>query len=79
MRLERIFLPWCARNGVTEPEQLDQRIVNRFSTRLLDEGGAKGQPLSPHSVAAYMKTTNAFLNWLRQYADRKPAGTGHKP
>jgi integrase/recombinase XerC len=79
VRLERIFLPWCRDNGVTDPEELDQRTINRFSTHLLDEGGAKGQPLSPHSVAAYMKTTNAFLNWLREHADRKPAGRGHKP
>lgn len=79
VRLERIFLPWCAENGVTEPGQIDQRTINRFSNHLLEEGGAKGQPLSPHSVAAYVKTTNAFLNWLREHVDRKPAGKGHKP
>jgi integrase len=45
----------------------------------MDGGGAKGQPLSPHSVAAYVKTTNAFLNWLREHADRKPTGKGYKP
>src|SRR5437660_152747 len=79
VRLERIFLPWCRENGITDPEQLDQRTINRFSTNLMDGGGAKGQPLSPHSVAAYVKTTNTFLNWLRENTDRKPAGNGHKP
>jgi hypothetical protein len=61
VRLERVFLPWCRENGITDPEQLDQRTINRFSTNLMDGGGAKGQPLSPHTVAAYVKTTNPLV------------------
>jgi integrase/recombinase XerC len=78
-RLERIFLSWCAANGVTEPGQLDQRTVNRFSNHLLTEGGPKGR-LSVHSVAAYVKTANAFMNWMRrQGLEQEIAGRAHKP
>jgi integrase len=76
-RLERIFLPWCAENGITTPEQLDQAAVNRFSNHLREVGGAKG-PLSVHSIAAYVKTVNAFLNWLRKNGS-SATGRGHKP
>jgi integrase/recombinase XerC len=76
-RLERVFLPWCATNGVTDPSQLDQRTMNRFSNHLQTVGGAKGT-LSPHTIASYVKTANAFLAWLRK--EGKPVtGRGHKP
>lgn len=77
-RLERIFLPWCAEERVTEPKQLDQRTVNRFSNHLLTRGGPKGNALSAHTVAGYVKTVNAFLNWLTKHGE-KVTGKGHKP
>jgi integrase len=64
-RLERIFLPWSRQAGVTSLAQLDQRQLNRFSSYLQTRGGPKG-PLSPHTVASYIKTTNAFLAWTRR-------------
>lgn len=76
-RLERIFLPWCSANGITEPHQLDQRAINRWSNHLLAVGGAKGK-LSPHSVTAYVKTANSFLAWMRRQGEQVP-GQAHKP
>jgi integrase len=64
-RLERIFLPWSEQAGVTSLAQLDQRQLNRFSAHLQTTGGPRG-PLSPHTVASYVKTTNAFLAWASQ-------------
>ena len=77
-RLERVFLPWCADQSITEPKQLDQRTVNRYSNHLQTVGGPKGNALSVHSVAAYVKTVNAFLNWLSKHGE-KVTGKGHKP
>lgn len=76
-RLERIFLPWCSANGITEPSQIDQQAINRFSNHLRTHGGAKGQ-LSIQTVASYVKTVNAFLNWLRSQG-QEATGVGRKP
>ncbi|HZU15335.1 MAG TPA: tyrosine-type recombinase/integrase [Candidatus Dormibacteraeota bacterium] len=76
-RLERVFLPWCREAGVTDPAQLDQRQMNRFVTDLRARTGPRG-PLSPHTIASYVKTTNAFLAWLRR--EGEPAsGRAHRP
>ncbi|MBO0835847.1 MAG: tyrosine-type recombinase/integrase [Actinobacteria bacterium] len=76
-RLERVFLPWCAENGVTEPDQLDQRAVNKFSTHLQMRTGPKG-PLSPHTIASYVKTANAFMAWMSKQGEQV-TGRGHRP
>lgn len=76
-RLERVFLPWCAENGITEPDQLDQRVVNKFSTHLQTRIGPKG-PLSPHTIASYVKTANAFMAWMSKQGE-KVTGRGHRP
>src|SRR5439155_23317248 len=35
--LERRWLPWCRQHGVASPEQLDQRLLERWSAFLLEE------------------------------------------
>ncbi len=61
--LRRVFLPWCAREGVTSPAQLTAPLVGRFTTQLLEEGGARG-PLSRATVRSYVRTTRSFLSWV---------------
>ena len=55
--LHKVFLPWCERHGLTEASQLDDRAMNRFTSDLLEHGGARGQ-LSRHSVQSYVRNVN---------------------
>lgn len=61
--LRRVFLPWCAREGITAPAQLTAPLVGRFTTQLLEEGGIRG-PLSRATVRSYVRTTRSFLAWV---------------
>lgn len=63
--LLRIFLPWARRQGLAEPGHIDQAALDRFTTELLEQGGAKGSPLSPVSVHTYARTVNFYLAWCR--------------
>jgi len=60
--LRSVFLPFCRREGVAQPDQVTRKVLDRFSTELLDIGGAKGQ-LSKHSVHSYVRSVNSFLAW----------------
>jgi integrase/recombinase XerD len=62
--LLRIFLPWCAEHGIVSADQLDQRTLDRFTSKLLTDGGARGA-LSRFSVASYTRTVDQFLRWCR--------------
>jgi integrase len=64
-RLERLFLPWCLREGVVEPDQVDQRVLDRFAAGLYERGGERKATLSPHTVSSYLRTINGFLSWAR--------------
>ena len=63
--LRRLLLPFCEREGLTQPAQVDQRGLDRLSAQLL-EAGHSGRPLSRHSVASYARHLNVFLKWARQ-------------
>lgn len=60
--LERVFLPFCEREGISEPGQVSQRALNRLSVELL-EAGPSGKPLSRFSVNSYVGAVNLFLGW----------------
>jgi integrase/recombinase XerD len=60
--LKSVFLPFCRREGVKQPDQVTRKLLDRFSTELLDTGGSKG-PLSKHSVHSYVRSVNSFLAW----------------
>jgi site-specific recombinase XerD len=61
--LKSVFLPFCAREGITKPEQLNNRLMDRFSTELQATPGKRGEILSKSTIAAYMRTVNIFLKW----------------
>ena len=71
-RLERVFLPWCAEAGITEPDQLDQRTVNRFSAHLQTRSSQRG-PLSPHTIASYRDTFSLLLRFTQQHLGKAPS------
>lgn len=58
--LRSILRPWCEEEGIDDPEQLDQRALERFASWLRDR---PGRPLSENSVWTYLKATNQFLAW----------------
>ncbi|MGH7866486.1 MAG: tyrosine-type recombinase/integrase [Candidatus Dormibacteraceae bacterium] len=70
--LRKVFLPWCEREGVTEPSALTIRVLERYQDDLLTKGGARG-PLSKASVHAYVRVVNQMVSWARSdpYMDAK--------
>lgn len=75
--LRRELLPWCASEGITDTAQLTPALLGRYTTRLLDQGGARG-PLSRATVRSYVKAIRGFLSWA---ADPEGGGVtvGAKP
>lgn len=73
--LMSVFLPFCRREGVKQPDQVTRKLLDRFSTQLLDTGGSRGQ-LSKHSVHSYVRSVNSFLAWAAREgevdADTRP-------
>jgi integrase/recombinase XerD len=64
--LRRVFLPWCAARGVDQVEALNQRVLDRFTSSLLTDGGTLGRPLSRFSVHSYARTVRQFLAWCQK-------------
>ena len=72
-RLERLFLPWCRREGLAAVEQINQRALDRFGAGLLEQGGERKATLSPHTVSSYLRTVNGFLAWARSEGEKVSA------
>jgi hypothetical protein len=53
--LKGVFLPWAAQEGITEPSQITGRVLGRFSSHLLEQGGKRG-PLSRFSIASFVES-----------------------
>jgi integrase/recombinase XerD len=67
--LERIFLPWCATNGITEPSGLTQRILDRFTSHLYEKGGRSGKALSKYTIHTYARHVRQFLKWAKRQGE----------
>jgi len=64
--VERQFLPWCVNEAVTTPDQLSQRVLDRFGAHLLeDRTTPKGKPLARETVRTYLRTLGQFLRWAQ--------------
>ncbi|MGC2295295.1 MAG: tyrosine-type recombinase/integrase [Candidatus Dormiibacterota bacterium] len=72
------FLPWCAREGITDPSQLTPQLAGRFTTDLMDNGGKQGKPLARASVRTYVQATRVFLGWCAD-PEGGAVGVGAKP
>lgn len=70
--LREIFLPWCADNQITSPEQLDSRTLVRFQARLEEHGGKEGTPLKRSSIHSYEKAVKGFVSWLKAEGEKVP-------
>src|SRR5262249_58402523 len=60
-----LLLPFCEEGGIQDVSGLDNRLLDRFTSRLLGRRGPRG-PLSKHSVHAYARAVNHFLAWARR-------------
>ena len=61
--LERVFLPWCSEEGITEVSQLDRRAFDRYTAGLLTTTGRYGKTLSKHTVHSYIGPVRLLLTW----------------
>jgi len=61
--LQRVFLPWCAEEGISEIAQLDRKALDRFTAGLLNKTGRYGTQLSRHTVHSYVGPVRLFLTW----------------
>jgi integrase len=69
--LRHVLLPWCVENGITRPEEVDQRTLDRWGHDLEEYGGKRGK-LSPSSLATYRRSANQFLKWSAGEEGRAP-------
>lgn len=77
--LREVWLPFCAREGITEPGQVTQRVLDRLSTHLLDKGGKNG-PLAKTTIHSYLRAVNHFLAWATKEGEvTATAGKAHLP
>lgn len=63
--LRSVLLPFLAEQHVDTPQGITQRVLDRLSAQLLEEGGARGQ-LSRHSVHSYVGTISHYVAWARK-------------
>jgi integrase/recombinase XerD len=70
--LRQVFAPWCEQRQITAVDQLSPRVVDAFTTHLLEEGGSRGQ-LSKHTVHAYVRGVRGFLTWCAREGETVPA------
>ena len=69
--LREVFLPFCAEEGISDPSEVNRRLLDRLTTRLLDEGGRRGK-LSRYTVNSYVGSINLFLNWAGREGEVAP-------
>ena len=65
--LRDIFLPWCEQEKISQPAELTERALDRFTTALLARPSKRGGSLSKFTVRSYIGPVRLFLAW----ADRR--------
>ena len=63
--LQSVWLPFLAEQDIETPEAINQRLLDRLSTQLLEKGGDRGA-LSRHSVHSYLGTISHYLAWAKR-------------
>jgi integrase len=61
--LLKVFVPWCAAEGITRLDELDRRAFDRFTMALLARRRPDGRAISKHSVASYVRPVRLMLTW----------------
>ncbi len=60
--LRRQFRPWCEGEDINTPEELSQRVLDRWSTYLQSED----RKLARESVRTYLRTVGMFIRWAQK-------------
>ena len=68
--LKRVLLPFLTREGITQVDQLNNRVLERLSAELQDQGGKKGRPLSRYSIKSWLSVVNSFLLWAKAEGEK---------
>lgn len=66
--LRQVFLPWARTRELTEPGDLTQRLIDRFTADLYDSGN-DGRPLSRDTIHSYVRPVRQFLRWAHREGD----------
>src|ERR1700682_2610237 len=62
----KLFERFGAANGIITTAQLDQRVVDRWQSHVLDEDSTRtGKKLSRASARTYVRTLAIFVKWLQ--------------
>ena len=76
--LRSILLPFCEREGITEPDQLTNKVLDHMTNELRDSGGKRG-PLTETTIHAYLRGINAALHWARAEGEMTSKGRAQLP
>jgi len=61
--LRDVFLRWCQSEGISRLDELDRRVLDRFTASLLSRRNRYGNPISKHSVHTFIRPVRLLLNW----------------
>jgi integrase len=67
-----VFVPWAASVGLTDPADITDAALKRFTKHLETKPGAKGRPLSAVTVKTYGRGVNLMLGWANRRGDMPP-------
>jgi integrase len=77
------FVRWAQTHKITEPSQLDQRVLDRYNTYLLEEHHIQKPtgryPLSRASARTYVRTLSTFLTWCQNENELNPKVKAKQP
>jgi integrase/recombinase XerD len=68
--LRDVFLPRCAREGITEASQLTGRILDRYSAQLQEQPGKRGRPLAKETAWTYVKAVRLLVAWAKREGEQ---------
>ena len=77
--LERVFLPWCTDNGIVSIEQVDRRVLDRYTADLHVHGGPVRRQLSPATIHTYVRTLCQFLTWCKRVGEEVTEDRPQRP
>jgi integrase len=77
--LDDVLLPWCSRNSIATVDQLNQRVLDRFTADLLTIPSRRGKPLSRYTAHHYVRVVRQFLTWCQKEGEGAAPGRPQLP
>jgi len=71
--LRSLFLPWAADQGITEPSELTQRVLDRFTARIVSN------PISEWTAHSYIRPVRQLLKYAERMGDVDKAAVAQLP